>query len=614
MSDQLSRIVALRDVASQINSDNDLDALLPDLIKAACRHGSWDLGSVMAVDLAHGWSLVMARHDPTLLPRPLLDRWELATSPALVALQRGEPVYIRDARQSEEFPGYRRDANERDYCTVLIFPMTSVDANGRPMVVTVASRKVTDVSAETLAFMATIVHLGDIAVERAHRHRAELAAAEQLRRVLGAQSSMLREVLDGGSTGALTATLGNLLGAPVVVLDFFASSVVGGVSPLPELHDDASWHRMLDGAPGRQLLSDARDAIKYRHGSIALHPGAGASLDAQIEPLMVDDEAVGALLIFGKRDESDLRQLLIESAKFALSVQLMRSVIRFRFETRTFTELFFEIVERRWRDERDVLDRARRLGLSLAAPTRMLVIDFPDRTDGAVDVSVQAQHAISMLATQQHVAVHIVAVGGALVCLVPGEPNAQAEADREPMTRLAQRISDTLGRSFGKEPIVVLGDTCERLEDYARGWESCWRMIRIARTFGRRGVIAVSDLGPLPMLIGAADSADVRNFIDGAIGRVIAHDRKNDTAYLETLSAYIRSGCRGEPCAKAIGLHVTTLRYRLARISDLFGIAIETPEQRFAIELALQLHSLIDNGAPSARAPEPARIHRTGGE
>lgn len=607
MSDQLSRIVALRDVASQINSDSDLDALLRDLIAAACRHGGWDLGSVMAVDLAHGWSMVMARHDTTLLPRELSDRWELATSPALVALQRCEPVYIRDARQSEEFPGYRRDANERDYCTVLIFPMASVDADGQPMVLSVASRKVTEVSAEDLAFMATIVHLGAIAVDRAHRHRAELAAAGQLRHVLAAQSSLLTEVLAGGSTDALTAMLGDLLDGPGLVLDFFAGSLVGFVSPVPDVYNDAAWRKMLGGAIGRQLLADVREAVSFRRtGTVKLRVGDIPALDAQIEPLMVDDEAVGALLTFGKPDQSDLHKLLVESAKFALSVQLMRSVIRFRFETRTFTELFFEIVERRWRDEQDVLGRARRLGLSLTAPTRMLVVDFPVRADGCADVSVDTQHAVALLASQQHIAVHIVAIGGGLVCLVPLEAGAKLD----PVTRLARRIAETLGRSFGKEPIVVLGDSCEGLEAYAKGWERCWRMIRVARTFGRRGVIAVPDLGPLPMLIGAADSAEVRSFIDGAIGRVVAHDRSSGTAYLETLAAYVRSGCRSQPCADAIGLHVTTLRYRLARIADLFGIEVETPEQRFAIELALQLHTLIENGIPAANAPQPVRRTR----
>src|SRR5262249_10766721 len=155
-------------------------------------------------------------------------------------------------------------------CTVLVFPMASVDAEGRPMVLTVASRKVTDVSADDLAFMATIVHLGAIAVDRAHRHRAEVAAAEQMRRALGAQSSLLQEVLAGGSTDTLTAMLGDLLNAPVLVLDFFASSLAGFLSPLPD-HDDRAWRQMLDGAPGRQLLSDVREAVAHRRsGAITL--------------------------------------------------------------------------------------------------------------------------------------------------------------------------------------------------------------------------------------------------------------------------------------------------------------------------------------------------------
>ena len=598
MSDQSSRIMSLRDVASQINSDGDLGAVLRDLIRAACKHGSWDLGSIMTVDAAHGYAFVMARHETTLLPRSLEDRWELATSPALVALQRSEPVYIRDALESREFPGYRREAHERGYRTVLVLPMTSADDQGRPMVLAVASRKIADVTAEDLAFMAIIVHLGAIAIERAHRQRAQMAAAEQLRHVLVSQGSLLREVLAGGSIESLAGMLSDLLNAPVLILDFFGSRVLGSASPVPARHDDAAWQRMLDGKVGHQLLLDVRGAVAHRRsGHIALHISDKLSLEARIEPVMVDDEAVGALLIFEELEVGDLQQLTIESARFALSVQLMRSVIRFRFETRTLTELFFEIVERRWRDEQDVLSRARRLGLPLATAMRMLVIDFPDRPDRSGELSAESHRAVTLLAAQQDVAAHIVAVGGGLVCLVPQESGK----DTERVGRLAHRIADMLGRSFGRAPIVVLGEACTGPEALAKEWERCWRMIRIARAFGRSGAMGVPDLGPLPMLIGAADSADVRSFIDGAIGEVIEYDQKHSSSYLETLTAYVRAGCRSQPCADAMGLHVTTLRYRLARITDLFGIEVETPEQRFAIELALKLHSLIENSIPAVQ-------------
>ncbi|WP_118184491.1 helix-turn-helix domain-containing protein [Paraburkholderia phosphatilytica] len=597
MSDQTSRVMSLRDVASQINSDGDLDTVLRDLVRAACRHGSWDLGSIMTVDAAHGYAFVMSRYETTLLPRSLEDRWELATSPALVALQRGEPVYIRDARESQEFPGYRREAHERGYRTVLVMPMVSKDSEGRPMVLAVAARKIADVSAEDLAFMALIVHIGALAIERAHRQRAQSAAAEQLRHVLVAQGSLLREVLAGGSIEALTAMLHDLLKTPVVIADLVAGRLLAAGSPLSPSHDEAAWQQLLDGASGREMLATVRDALmRRRTDNLMLHPADGLTLEARIEPVMVDDEPVGALLFFGAIDEGDLFKLTIDSARFALSVQLMRSVIQFRFETRTLTELFFEIVERRWRDEQDIVDRARRLGLPVLSALRMLVIDFPRNADAAIDVSADAHRAVSQLFAQQHVAAHTVTVGGGLVCLVPQEESA----DVERIGRLAQRVASTLGVTLGHEPIVVLGETCSGLEALAKEWERCWRMIRIARSYGRSGAMGVPDLGPLPMLIGAADAADVRSFVEGAIGKVVEYDRKHASAYLETLSAYVRSGCRSQPCADAMGLHVTTLRYRLSRVADLFGIEVETPEQRFSIELALQLYQLIES-SPTAR-------------
>lgn len=232
MPDTLSLMSSLRDVASRINADADVDTLLHSLIELACHHGSWDLGSIMSVDIAHGYALVIARRDPTLLKRALADRWELATSPALVALQRNEPVYIRDALETTEFLGYRREAPERGYRTVLVLPMASCDAEGRPMVLVVSARKVVDVAPEHLAFMELVVHLGAIAIERAHRQRAQQAAAEQLRRVLSVQGAMLQEVLVGGSMDTLTGMLADLLDSPVLVIDFYGGELLASRPPV----------------------------------------------------------------------------------------------------------------------------------------------------------------------------------------------------------------------------------------------------------------------------------------------------------------------------------------------------------------------------------------------
>lgn len=601
MADQASQMRSLRDVASRINAGGDLDTVLRDLIRAACEHGGWALGSVMAIDAPHGDAHVIVRHDPTLLRRQLENRWELATSPALIALQRNEPVYIRDARASDEFPGYRREAFERDYRTVLVLPMSCADAEGRPMVLNVVSRDVTEVSPDDLAFMGMIVHLGGIAVEREHRLRAERHAAEQLQKALQTQTTLLQEVLSGGSSSALAAMLADLLPDPVLIVDFSGNALAASRSPTPLHFDDAGWQRAIDTSLSGQIITAARDAVaaeRIEPQSLRLDDGARRlQLMARIEPLNVDGQVVGALVIFAAAQPAgDLERLLLDSVKFALSVQMMRSVIRFRFETRTLTELFFEIVERRWRDADDVLQRGRRLGLALSAPARMVVVDFPDTPSLPADITVDCHHAVTRLARQLNITASVVAVGGGLVCLLPHD----ADGDQERAGRLARRMVETLRHSFNREPIVVLGGVCDGLDAYPKEWERCWRMIRIARAFGRTGTLSASDFGPMPMLIGAAESADVRSFVEGSIGAVVAHDRKHDTPYLETLAAYLREGCRAQACADAMGLHVTTLRYRLSRIHDLFGIDPETPDRRFAIELAIRLHGVIENGSAAA--------------
>lgn len=596
MPDQKSQMSSLREAASQINSGSDLARILHDLTRSACEHGNWSMGSIMAVDVAHGYAEVVSRHNPSLLPRPLEDRWELATSPALVALQRSEAVYIKDAREAAAFPGYRREAFERDYRSVLVLPMTSIDAQGRPMVLSLISQVVREVTEDDLAFMNVIVHLGAIAVEREHRHRAQQVAAEELRRALVAQGMLLHEVLSGGSSDALAAMLGDLLGQPVLIVDFSANAVLATASPSPGDYDDAAWKQAAGGALADQIIAAARGAVArdLRSAQVTrLEDGVRRlQLQSRIETLTVDGEAVGALMIFGEAGGSDLHKLLLESAKFALSVQMMRSVIRFRFETRTLTELFFEIVERRWRDAEDVAHRARRLGLQLSSATGMVVVDFPDMAERSRDVSSECHHAVLRLLRQQAVPGHVVAVGSGLVCLFARD----TAAEQARIARIARRIAETLRHVFDREPIVVIGGACAGLEDYPVEWERCWRMIRIARAFGRSGALSAPDFGPLPMLIGAADAGEVRSFVEGSIGAIAVHDRANGTPYLETLAAYVRSGCRSQACADALELHVTTLRYRLQRITELFAIELDTPERRFAIELALQLHGLIENG------------------
>ena len=596
--DHRSLLRALRDAASLINSSGDLATMLRHLVYAACHHGMWSMGAVMSVDQQNGYAYVVARHDPTLIPNVLENRWNLATSPSLIALTRNEPVVIPDAFASEEFPAYRQEAHERGYRTVVVLPMGCHDAEGRAMVLTVQSRTVVEVTEDDLAFLGSIVHLGAIAVDKAHRLRAEHVFAERLQSVLAVNSALMEQVLADGSVVSAAAMIGEVFPNPIVVLDLTANLIVAGRSPRPEILDDAAWQLAVRTTLNRPLVKAARAAVDQPRAEawdLHLDHGAGRfKVAALIEPLVIDREAVGVLMVFPRStDFGDLDHLLLDSAKFALSVQMMRSFIRFRAESQTLTDLFSEIVEQRWRDPADITARALRLGFDLSVPALLIAVGLPAGTGIGTATGLELHRSVTRAAQEQHPQSSAVAFGDAIICRLPTDGGDGEEAAR----KLMRRIVEEARRILDAVPIVVASKPCRTLVDYPGAWEQCQRMIVLARRFHRQGVLTPQDFGPFPVLLSAADTDEVRGFVDGAIGAVARHDQKHGTAYIETLARFLDQGCRTQACADALGLHATTLRYRLARIQELFGIELDTPERRFSLELAIRLHAMVRDRA-----------------
>jgi DNA-binding PucR family transcriptional regulator len=596
--DAASQFRTLRDVARLIGSSGDLDLTLQQLIYAACQNPLWAMGSVMNIDQKSGYAQVMTRYDPTLLETSLENRWNLATSPTLVALRRNEPVVIADAFVTREFPGYRKEAVERGYHTVVVMPMGCVDAEGRSMVLTVQSREVVPVGEEELTFLSSIVHLGEIAVEKSHRLRADRLLTERLQTALSVYSTLLSQVLSDGSVSSATAVISQLFPSPIIAIDFSASLVVAGRSPKPDLYDDGAWQSVVKAAFSRQLMHAARLAVDTsRDGARELFLDNGHErirITAKIEPLMVDGEAVGALVVFPRSEAlEELDHLLLESAKFALSVQMMRSYIRFQNDSRTLTDLFKELFERRWRDTEDVAARARRLGIDPSLPARLIAISAAAGAKAAQGFPVDVHRSIARLAQQHHKGGCVVTLDDTIICHVPPRQAGKAERS-DPLIR---GILDETVRIVGDEPIVIEAELIGGLDDYPVTWERCRRIADLARRFGRRGALTAQDFGPFPLLLAAADASEVRLFIESSIGATVRHDARSGTAYFKTLSTYLETGCRGQACADAMGLHVTTLRYRLARIHEIFGIEFTTQEQRFSLELAIRLHASLSGSS-----------------
>ncbi|WP_018112374.1 PucR family transcriptional regulator [Thermus igniterrae] len=62
----------------------------------------------------------------------------------------------------------------------------------------------------------------------------------------------------------------------------------------------------------------------------------------------------------------------------------------------------------------------------------------------------------------------------------------------------------------------------------------------------------------------------------------------------QALWAWVQAGFRYKEAARALGVHLNTLRYRLRRVEARLGVALDRPEDRFQLELAARIWSLND--------------------
>ena len=83
------------------------------------------------------------------------------------------------------------------------------------------------------------------------------------------------------------------------------------------------------------------------------------------------------------------------------------------------------------------------------------------------------------------------------------------------------------------------------------------------------------------------DPEAMAGFVDEWLGPLLAHDQRRSQKLLPTLAAYLDAGAAQQATADALGVHVSTLKYRLGRIEAVAGRSLSDPDVRFQLQVAL---------------------------
>ena len=443
-----------------------------------------------------------------------------------------------------------------------------------------AGRDVRHFTADEVALMSSLGDLAGVAIERALLQERSDEAIRVLRETAAAAeaSAEALRALDDARRGLV--------------------ELVNGGTDLPTIVAEA--HRHLDGpvslhAPDGSVLAAVGDP--------AAQPSVTALAAAQAtrEPVRVDADLWGLAMVAGGNhvgtvfvgradasgplgpEEAALLRAVVDAA--TTQVQLDNHYVVADDQVRD--ELLVDLLSSPPRPPRQMLLRARRMGVDLTKP-HVVVVVHPE-SDAQSKVAMWASSFSNR--TSGLKAVH----RGRVVLLVPGTDSSA----------VARTVHESAKASLQDTVTVSASSPVTDAASVLHGYAEALRCLEAMAALGSTGKAAgAGELGFVGVLL--ADNHDVEGFVHSAIGPVIDYDQLRSTDLTRTLEVYFAAGSSPTYAAKQLHVHPNTVARRLERITELLGPRWQEPAQALEVQLALRLcrvRGLLSRAVD--RAPEP---------
>ncbi|MER7130366.1 helix-turn-helix domain-containing protein [Streptosporangium saharense] len=142
-------------------------------------------------------------------------------------------------------------------------------------------------------------------------------------------------------------------------------------------------------------------------------------------------------------------------------------------------------------------------------------------------------------------------------------------------------------------PLVGVGQLATDSSALARSRSGAERALRVLRSgLAGRQVALLDEVHAEALLLEMADLVPRGDIPSGAVARIVAYDRENQSSLVETLRAWLDAFGDVAVASAAMYVHPNTFRYRLRRAAEVGRIDLKDPDARLSAMLQLRLMSI----------------------
>lgn len=429
----------------------------------------------------------------------------------------------------------------------------------------------------TLATHAAVAIKNAMAFEQTHAALASAQAARaelerhvnSIQRAAAAHEQLTSLLARGASLDDLCQAIAQLMGGGVVVLDE-AAQVMSRATAAGYTGEGAARYAPNDERSGE--LAQALSRSRQRGRSAVAYEADGETCRANA--VIGGDDVLGSVLLFAPGDLDEMAIRNFERSTTIVGIVLLSRERMEATHRRDMSALLRALLGPRQDDLPLLCEQARRFGVDLAQPCALAVVAMEDVKAG--------QAARQLRASKPFACAIFDDIDGVLTILCPA---ARLDDVRRAVTQLARERGSSRYRGIVSRPLAAA-------TDLPAAYAALRRALPVLARMGVQGhLVAQTEMTLYAALFETHDQASLAAFLDATIGPILSHDHKRGSELAPTLLTYFDCNQNAKEAAQRLGIHVNTVRQRLATIEDLAG-SWNRAVRALEIHVALRLWSL----------------------
>jgi sugar diacid utilization regulator len=302
-------------------------------------------------------------------------------------------------------------------------------------------------------------------------------------------------------------------------------------------------------------------------------------------PVRVGPETLGSVwAVEGKTPLGrEAKRALAEAAR-VVALHMLHARSSRDIERRTRGELLRSLLEGRG----NVDSTATRLGVQPDSPMAVLALELHDNNVAEYELfRERLVDLVAMYSEAFRLRAACVAIGRTVYALIP----VSRQMDPGRMRQIAREIHEHAESALEVALRTAVSSTVTDLRDVPGACREAERVLRVTSLKSDADAVAtIEDVRPLVTLLVLKElAAQHPDLVGGPVEKIAAHDEEKGTSYLDTLRSYLTSFGDVPSAAAAINVHPNTFRYRLRRLTELFDIRLDDPDERLVLDLELRL-------------------------